>query len=163
MIQVTIEGRLTAQPEVRFSQAGKPWATFTIVSNERRQNQAGDWEDTNTTFLRAKMFGQKAEALAGLDKGELVIASGKLVQNDFEDKDGNRRTSYDLIISSIGRVVRNAQPAQNANAAPAGGSGAASWGTNTPGTVSGAHSGSQPQTPQSEIWGGAPTDTETPF
>lgn len=126
-IQVTAEGRLTAQPEVRFSQAGKPWATGTIVSNERRQNkQTQEWEDANTTFLRFKMFGAQSEALANLSKGELVVASGKLVQNDWEDKDGNKRQSVEMIVSTIGTVVRN-QP-QGQRGTPAGGTGAASWG-----------------------------------
>lgn len=162
MIQVTIDGRLTAQPEVRFSQAGKPWATGTIVSNERRKNQAGEWEDANTTFLRFKMFGAVAEALAGLDKGELVVATGKLVQSDWEDKDGNKRQSFDLIVSSIGRMVTN--NTRSGSPAPAGGAGAAGWGTGVPNASSGAHSGSQ-QASHQDIWGQAPGtyQDETPF
>ena len=161
-IQVTIDGRLTAQPEVRFSQAGKPWVTGTIVSNERRKNQAGDWEDANTTFLRFKMFGAQAEALANLSKGELVVATGKLVQNDYEDKDGNKRQSMELIVSTIGAVVRNT-PATHTTP-PAGGSGAAGWHNPSPATsqaVHGAPSGDPyaADMPASTPYG----DGDTPF
>lgn len=160
MIQVTIDGRLTAQPEVRYSQAGKPWATGTIVSNERRQNRdTGEWEDASTTFLRFKMFGAAAEALAGLDKGELVLASGKLVQNDYEDRDGNKRTAFDLIVSSIGRLVTNTT--RQSAVAPFGGSGAAAWGVTQPGAGSGAPGGSQDQwaAPSGDAW----ADADSPF
>lgn len=164
MIQVTVDGRLTAQPEVRFSQAGKPWATFTIVSNERRKNQAGEWEDANTTFLRSKMFGQAAESLAGLDKGELVVAHGKLVQNDYEDKDGNKRTSFELIVSSIGRMVTNRSQGGSAPSWPPaapGGAGAAGVGTSVPNIISGAQGAAQRDI---SMWDQAlsPSGTEEP-
>ena len=140
MIQVTAEGRLTAQPELRYSQAGKPWATCTVVSNERRKNQAGDWEDVNTTFLNVKVFGNTAEAVVNLTKGTLVVVVGKLVQRDYEDKQGNKRTSYDLVASHVAETVRFAP--SSAPAQP-GGAGAASWGTSVPNASSGAPSGSQ--------------------
>ena len=140
MIQVTAEGRLTAQPELRYSQAGKPWATCTVVSNERRKNQAGEWEDTNTTFLNVKVFGNTAEAVANLTKGTLVVALGKLVQRDYEDKQGNKRTSYDLVASHVAETVRFMPQSVPA---PHGGAGAASMGTSVPNASSGAPAAAQ--------------------
>lgn len=155
-IQVTAEGRLTAQPEVRFSQAGKAWVTGTVASNERRLNkQTNEWEDGSTTFLRFKMFGRTAEAVGQLAKGELVIVTGRLEQSDYEDKQGQRRTSYDVIAASVATVVRN----QVSSAAPAahGGAGAASWGTSVPNASSGA-----PGASQGDPWA-QPFEQESPF
>lgn len=157
MIQVTAEGRLTGQPEVRFSQAGKAWVTGTVASNERRLNkQTNEWEDGSTTFLRFKMFGRTAEAVGQLAKGELVIVTGRLEQSDYEDKQGQRRTSYDVIAVSVATVVRN----QVSSAPPAvhGGAGAASWGASVPNASSGA-----PGASQGDPWGADFSAENAPF
>jgi single-strand DNA-binding protein len=48
---ITLIGNLTADPELRFTNAGKPWVTFTIAANERRKTETGEWVDGDTCFM----------------------------------------------------------------------------------------------------------------
>ena len=44
MADVTFTGNLTAAPEMKFSNAGKPFANFTVAENYRKRNQSGEWK-----------------------------------------------------------------------------------------------------------------------
>ncbi|NIP98378.1 MAG: single-stranded DNA-binding protein, partial [Akkermansiaceae bacterium] len=48
---IFVEGNLTDEPELRFTPSGKAMATFTVVSSDRRRNDAGEWEDVDTSFF----------------------------------------------------------------------------------------------------------------
>lgn len=102
-IQVTVVGRLTADPELRYLQSGVPVANFNIASNARKYDrQANEWKDEDPTFLRASAFRQLAENIASsLTKGMEVVATGVYKQRSYE-KDGEKRTSTELEIIAIG-------------------------------------------------------------
>ena len=57
MADVTFTGNLTAAPEMKFSNAGKAFANFTVAENYRKKNQNGEWEDSGTAFWRVTVFG----------------------------------------------------------------------------------------------------------
>ena len=62
---VTLTGRLTADPEMRFSATGTPVARFTVVTSRRvKDKQSGDWSDVDTSFWDCVAFGQLAENVA---------------------------------------------------------------------------------------------------
>ncbi|MBB5167154.1 single-stranded DNA-binding protein [Mycobacterium sp. AZCC_0083] len=105
---VTIEGTLTADPTLNFTQSGKGVSNINIACNTRRKNpQTDQWEDGDTTFTRGTVWGELAENLAeSVVKGDKVIAHGVLKQKDFTDKEGNKRTAYELDIESIGPSLR---------------------------------------------------------
>lgn len=105
---VTLVGRLASEPEMRFSNAGKPIAKFTIVTSERFQNkETQNWEDRNTTFWRCTAFDQLAENICeNLRKGMAVIAGGKAYIEEWTDKESRARQSLCATINSLGEDLR---------------------------------------------------------
>ena len=105
---ITIVGNLTADPEVRFTQSGVGVANVTIASTPRVYNKnKQEWEDGEALFLRGTIWKDAAEHVAdSLRKGVRVIATGKLKQRNWEDRDGGKRTSIELEIEEIGPSLR---------------------------------------------------------
>lgn len=158
---VTIIGNLTDTPELRYTQNGLPVANFTIASTPRTfDRQANEWKDGEALFLRASVWREFAEHVAGsLTKGMRVIAQGRLRQRSYQDREGNNRTAIELEVDEIGPSLRYAtaqvtrvqaaQQGQGARTAPA--AGAEPWAT--------------PTGAQSDAWapGGEGFGDDTPF
>ena len=121
---ITVVGNLTADPELRYTQNGLPVANFTIASTPRTfDRQANEWKDGEALFLRASVWREFAEHVAGsLTKGSRVIATGRLKQRSYETKEGEKRTSMELEVDEIGPSLRYAT-AQVTRAASTGGGG----------------------------------------
>lgn len=107
---ITVIGNLTSDPELRYTQGGLAVANFTIASTPRNFDRASnDWKDGEALFLRASVWREFAEHVAGsLTKGSRVIATGRLKQRSYETKEGERRTSLELEIDEIGPSLRYA-------------------------------------------------------
>ncbi|OJU41801.1 MAG: single-stranded DNA-binding protein [Microbacterium sp. 69-10] len=107
---ITVVGNLTADPELRYTQSGLPVANFTIASTPRSfDRQANEWKDGDALFLRASVWREFAEHVAGsLSKGMRVIAQGRLRQRAYTDRDGNNRTAIELEVDEIGPSLRYA-------------------------------------------------------
>ena len=140
---ITVVGNLTADPELRYTQNGLPVANFTIASTPRTfDRQANEWKDGEALFLRASVWRDFAEHVAGsLTKGSRVIATGRLKQRSYQDKEGNNRTAIELEIDEIGPSLRYAT-AQVTRAASSGGGGG-NYGSGQQ---------SRPQVQQEEPW-----------
>ena len=121
---ITVVGNLTADPELRYTQAGVPVANFTIASTPRTfDRQKNAWVDGEALFLRASVWREFAEHVAGsLTKGSRVIAQGRLRQRSYQDREGNNRTAIELEVDEIGPSLRYAT-AQVTRAASNGGGG----------------------------------------
>ena len=119
---ITVVGNLTADPELRYTQNGLPVANFTIASTPRTfDRQANEWKDGEALFLRASVWRDFAEHVAGsLTKGMRVVATGRLKQRSYQDREGNNRTAIELEIDEIGPSLRYAT-AQVTRAASGGG------------------------------------------
>jgi single-strand DNA-binding protein len=107
---ITVVGNLTADPELRYTQNGLAVANFTIASTPRTfDRQANDWKDGEALFLRASCWREFAEHVAGsLTKGSRVVATGRLKQRSYDDRDGNKRTAIELEVDEIGPSLRYA-------------------------------------------------------
>lgn len=107
---ITVVGNLTSDPELRYTQNGLAVANFTIASTPRTFDRASnDWKDGDALFLRASVWREFAEHVAGtLTKGSRVIATGRLRQRSYETKEGEKRTSIELEIDEIGPSLRYA-------------------------------------------------------
>jgi single-strand DNA-binding protein len=103
-----VVGRLTADPELRFTPSGAAVANFTIASNDRYYNkETQEWVDKDAVFLRANVWRDFAENLAeSLTRGTEVIAQGTLSQREFETREGEKRTVFELEIDAIGPNLR---------------------------------------------------------
>ncbi len=130
---ITVVGNLTSDPELRYTQNGLAVANFTIASTPRNFDRASnDWKDGEALFLRASVWREFAEHVAGsLTKGSRVIATGRLKQRSYETKEGEKRTSIELEVDEIGpslryataQVTRAASSRDGGSAAPRGGGG----------------------------------------
>ena len=107
---ITVVGNLTSDPELRYTQNGLAVANFTIASTPRTFDRAAnDWKDGEALFLRASVWREFAEHVAGsLTKGSRVIATGRLKQRSYETKEGEKRTSIELEVDEIGPSLRYA-------------------------------------------------------
>jgi len=107
---ITVVGNLTGDPELRYTQGGLAVANFTIASTPRSFDRAAnEWKDGETLFLRASVWREFAEHVAGsLTKGSRVVATGRLKQRSYETKERERRTSFELEIDDVGPSLRYA-------------------------------------------------------
>jgi single-strand DNA-binding protein len=107
---ITVVGNLTSDPELRYTQNGLAVANFTIASTPRSFDRASnDWKDGEALFLRASVWREFAEHVAGtLTKGSRVIVQGRLKQRSYETKEGEKRTSMELEVDEIGPSLRYA-------------------------------------------------------
>lgn len=110
---ITVVGNLTADPELRYTQNGLPVANFTIASTPREYDKTTrEYKDGDALFLRASVWREFAEHVAGsLTKGSRVIASGRLKQRSYQDREGQTRTSIELEVDEIGPSLRYATAA----------------------------------------------------
>ncbi len=95
-------GNLTRDPELRFTPNGVPVASFGIAVNKRVQNrQSGEWEN-DADFFNVVVWYKLAENVAeSLNKGDRVIVSGRISQENWDDKQGQKRTSYRIIANVV--------------------------------------------------------------
>ncbi|TFD27493.1 single-stranded DNA-binding protein [Cryobacterium cryoconiti] len=107
---ITVVGNLTSDPELRYTANGLAVANFTIASTPRNfDRQSSEWKDGESLFLRASVWREFAEHVAGsLTKGTRVIATGRLKQRSYETKEGEKRTSMELEIDEIGPSLKYA-------------------------------------------------------
>jgi single-strand DNA-binding protein len=91
--KVSLIGRLGAQPEVTTFDTGRTLARFTLATNERFKDKEGNWQD-NTQWHMINAWGKIAERVKkALNKGQEVILEGKLVNQSYETKSGEKRYS----------------------------------------------------------------------
>ncbi|OII13770.1 single-stranded DNA-binding protein [Curtobacterium sp. MCBA15_008] len=188
---ITVVGNLTADPELRYTQNGLAVANFTIASTPRTfDRQANEWKDGDALFLRASVWREFAEHVAGsLTKGSRVIAQGRLRQRSYQDREGQQRTSIELEVDEIGPSLRYAtaqvtraaggagggrgQVGGGAGNSGAGGNGGGNWNnggnggnggqSDAPWSPQGGQQGGNAQS--NDVWStpGGTYDDETPF
>jgi single-strand DNA-binding protein len=107
---ITIVGNLTADPELRFTPAGAAVVAFSIASTPRAFDKTkNEWKDGDTLFLRASAWRDLAEHVAeSLVKGQRVVATGRLKQRSYEDREGVKRTVVELDVDEIGPSLKYA-------------------------------------------------------
>jgi single-strand DNA-binding protein len=123
---ITLIGNLCADPELRFTASGAAVVNFTIASTPRSfDRNTNEWKDGQALFLRCNLWRQPAENVAeSLVKGTRVIVSGRLVQRQFETKEGEKRTVYEVEVDEIGPSLRYATARVNRQASKGPGGGA---------------------------------------
>ena len=95
--KVILVGHLGGDPESRFTQGGTAVATFSVATNESRKNSEGNWED-HTEWHRCVLFGKQAETAAEyVKKGQMVYVEGRLQTRSWEDKEGMKRYSTEVV------------------------------------------------------------------
>ena len=117
MNKVILSGRLGADPEVRTAASGTAVAKLRLATNGRQKNPDGSWEKT-TEWHNVVAFGKTAEMLDQYaPKGKELVIEGRLQTRSYEDRDGNKRYSTEVIVENVElvgpRVEKPAQPSFN--------------------------------------------------
>lgn len=108
--KVVLVGHLGGDPETRFTPSGAAVANFNLATNESWRDSSGEIQD-KTEWHRCVMFGKSAE-MSGelLKKGQLVYLEGKLQTRNWEDKDGVKRYTTEVVcdmFTMLGRKIDN--------------------------------------------------------
>ena len=108
---VTIMGRPVHTPEVKTSQSGSTYARLRIANDRDVAGKDG----TKADFFDVTAFGKTAEFVGKyIEKGRLIVVTGRLQSEDFTDKEGNRRTRCVIIADHVyfadSRRDGNAEP-----------------------------------------------------
>lgn len=113
-ITTTITGNTTGDPELRFTPAGVPVATFTVAVNERYKTSGGEWADGPTSFVRCVAWRDLGEHTAeSVAKGDRVTVTGTLREREYEVQpthtgDSGKRRVWELHASEVGASLRYA-------------------------------------------------------
>ncbi|MFE0772322.1 single-stranded DNA-binding protein [Streptomyces sp. NPDC058861] len=107
---ITVVGNLVDDPELRFTPSGAAVAKFRIASTPRTfDRQTNEWKDGESLFLTCSVWRQAAENVAeSLQRGMRVVVQGRLKQRSYEDREGVKRTVYELDVEEVGPSLKNA-------------------------------------------------------
>ncbi|MFI3174151.1 MAG: single-stranded DNA-binding protein [Bacillota bacterium] len=97
MNKVMLMGRLTKDPDVRYTQAAEPLAVvrYTLAVNRRFKRQG----EPDADFINCVAFGKTGEfAEKYLRKGQMIGVSGRIQVRSWDDKDGKKQWSTDVVI-----------------------------------------------------------------
>lgn len=99
--KVILVGRLGKDPEVRYSNNGNAITNFNLATSRVYKDKNGEKVD-ETEWHRCVSFGRTAEICGEyLHKGSLIYVEGRLQTRDWEDKDGNRRWTTEVILENM--------------------------------------------------------------
>src|SRR5512137_3096791 len=103
--KVILIGNLGADPEVKYLSNGTTVANFRIATSENRVNRASGEKTTMTEWHRIVAFGRLAEICGEyLNKGKQVYIEGRLRTRAWEDKDGNKRSTTEIVATEMERL-----------------------------------------------------------
>jgi single-strand DNA-binding protein len=189
---ITVVGNLVDDPELRFTPSGAAVANFRIASTPRTfDKQSNEWKDGDALFLTCSVWRQAAENVAeSLQRGMRVVVQGRLKSRQYETREGEKRTVFEIDVEEVGpslkyataKVAKTSRSGSGGGYSGGGGGAAAPaqddpWATPAPqqqsqpaqggwGGQQGQRGGGQPQQGgQSDPWGapGVGGSDEPPF
>ncbi|UUW88443.1 single-stranded DNA-binding protein [Pimelobacter simplex] len=111
---ITIDGRLTADPELRFTPSGKPVCSMRVAANDSRRLDDGTFENLEQIFVNVSIWERDAEATMelGLTRGDRVLATGRLYEREYDTRDGAKGKSLELKFPTVAKVPTPARTNQ---------------------------------------------------
>lgn len=97
---IAIRGNITAPVEIRYTAGGKAVGNVTVAVNR------GKDDNKQTDFHRITLWEGLAENAAQLDKGTAVLVIGRLESREYETKDGQKRTAWEIKADAFGPDLR---------------------------------------------------------
>jgi len=122
---ITVVGNLVDDPELRFTPSGAAVANFRIASTPRTlDRQTNEWKDGDALFLSCSVWRQAAENVAeSLQKGMRVVVQGRLKSRQYETREGEKRTVFEIEVDEIGPSLKFATAKVNRTSRQGGGGG----------------------------------------
>lgn len=93
---ISIMGRLTKAPELKYTASNKPVLSFAIA------NDSGFGDNKQTDFIDCVAWNKTAEFISQyFDRGDLIILAGKLTTRTWQDQNGNNRKTTEVLVGSV--------------------------------------------------------------
>ncbi len=173
---ITVVGNLVDDPELRFTPSGAAVANFRIASTPRTfDKQSNEWKDGDALFLSCSVWRQAAENVAeSLQKGMRVVVQGRLKSRQYETREGEKRTVFEIEVEEVGpslkyataKVTRASRSGGGGGGygggQPSGGGGAASQGGNDPWATPAPAGPQGGGAPAADPWGAPGVGSEEP-
>jgi len=107
---ITVVGNLVDDPELRFTPSGAAVANFRIASTPRTfDKQSNEWKDGDALFLTCSVWRQAAENVAeSLQRGMRVVVQGRLKSRQYETREGEKRTVFEIDVEEVGPSLKYA-------------------------------------------------------
>jgi len=111
--EVRLEGRITAGPELRYTQTGRPVANFSLAVR-REYSDKGDAD-----FLPIVAWNKTAEAIAQyVVKGQQLTVSGRMQSRTYETQDGQQRTVVEVVAREVKFAASRRRRSRRRSASP---------------------------------------------
>ena len=174
---ITVVGNLVDDPELRFTPSGAAVANFRIASTPRTfDRQTNEWKDGDALFLTCSVWRQAAENVAeSLQRGMRVVVQGRLKSRQYETREGEKRTVFEIDVEEVGPSLKYATAkvtkttrqggggGYSGGGAPQGGGGNDPWATQPAqqGGGGGGYGGGQ-SAPANDPWGAPGVGSDEP-
>jgi single-strand DNA-binding protein len=124
--KVILVGRLGRDPETRYTGGGQAVANFSVATDESYKDKNGE-RQKRTEWHKIVVWGKQAEiAQQYLKKGSLIFIEGRIQSREWQDKEGQKRTSFEIVANNFRMLGGRAEGAAAASAG--GGAGSRSGG-----------------------------------
>jgi single-strand DNA-binding protein len=126
--KVILVGRLGRDPETRYTGGGQAVANFSLATDESYKDRNGE-RQKRTEWHRITAWGKLAEICQQyLKKGTMVYIEGRIQSREWQDKEGQKRTSYDIVANTMKMLSSRGDAAAAGASGMGGGAGASSRG-----------------------------------
>jgi single-strand DNA-binding protein len=99
--KVILVGRLGRDPETRYTGSGQAVSNFSVATDESYKDRNGE-RQKRTEWHKIVVWGKQAEiAQQYLKKGSLVFIEGRIQSREWQDKEGQKRTSFEIVANSF--------------------------------------------------------------
>ncbi|MDE0885801.1 MAG: single-stranded DNA-binding protein [Myxococcota bacterium] len=100
--KVILIGNLGRDPELRYTQSGQPVATFSLATSENWTDKTSGEKVEKTEWHRVVVWGRTAELCSQyLAKGRTAYIEGRLQTRDWEDKEGQKRSTTEINAQTV--------------------------------------------------------------
>jgi single-strand DNA-binding protein len=119
--RVILVGRLGRDPETRYTGSGQAVANFSLATDESYKDRNGE-RQKRTEWHKIVVWGKQAEiAQQYLKKGSLIFIEGRIQSREWQDKEGQKRTSFEIVASNFRMLGGRAEGAAAAGGGEVGG------------------------------------------
>jgi single-strand DNA-binding protein len=123
--KVILVGRLGRDPETRFTGGGQAVANFSVATDETYKDKNGE-RQKRTEWHKIVVWGKQAEiAQQYLKKGSLIFIEGRIQSREWQDKEGQKRTSFEIVASNFRMLGGKGDGSGSGGSASRGGGGGA--------------------------------------
>ncbi len=120
--KVILVGRLGRDPETRYTSSGQAVCNFSMATDENYKDRSGE-RQKRTEWHKIVVWGKQAEiAQQYLKKGSLIFLEGRIQSRQWDDKEGQKRTSFEIVANRFQMLGARADAAAAGAGAPAGAS-----------------------------------------